>query len=77
MQKLQALLSRAKGAAPYLAVGAASVAPLANAADGDVAGILTGLTVAGAIAGVIAAATLKGSLNVVMMGARRVLSMLR
>lgn len=77
MQKLQALLSRSKGAAPYLAVGVASVAPLANAADGDVAGIVTGLVVTGAIAGVIAAATLKGSLNVVSMGARRVLGMLR
>lgn len=41
------------------------------------ADIVAGLAVASAIAGVIAAATLKGSLQVVMMGARRVLSMLR
>lgn len=41
------------------------------------ADIVTGLAVASAITGVIAAATLKGSLQVVMMGARRVLSMLR
>lgn len=41
------------------------------------ADIVAGLAVTSAIAGVIAAATLKGTLQVVMMGARRVLGMLR
>jgi hypothetical protein len=76
MKKLQVLLSRSKGYAVYAALGAATVAPLANAA-GDVETIVTGLVVTSAIAGVVAAATLKGSLNIVSMGARRVLGMLR
>jgi hypothetical protein len=41
------------------------------------ADVVTGLAVTSAIAGVIAAGTLKGSLNVVVMGVRRVLGMLR
>lgn len=43
----------------------------------DESSIVAGLAVAGAIGGVIAAATLKGTLQVVMMGARRVLAMIR
>lgn len=61
----------------YLACAIAFAAPGAFAADGDVTAIVAGLTLTAAIAGVISAATLKGSLQVVMMGARRVLSMLR
>ncbi|MDG9858485.1 hypothetical protein N7403_31935 [Pseudomonas nitroreducens] len=75
MEKVMNLLSRAKGSIAYGAVALATVAPLAHA-EGE-ADIVAGLAVAGAIAGVIAAATLKGSLNVVVMGARRVLSMIR
>lgn len=41
------------------------------------ADIVTGLAVTSAIAGVIAVATLRGSLQVVVMGAKRVLGMLR
>jgi hypothetical protein len=77
MKKLQALLSRSKGFVTTAAVGVAVAAPMANAADGDVGSIVTGLAVATTIAGIIAAATLKGSVNIVMMGARRVLAMIR
>lgn len=77
MKKLQALLSRSKGFATTAAIGVAVAAPMANAAGDDVGGIVTGLSVATAITGIIAAATLKGSVNVVIMGARRVLSMIR
>ncbi|WP_285960733.1 hypothetical protein [Pseudomonas tohonis] len=78
MEQLKSLFtSSKKNLVVYGGVALATAAPLANAADGDVAGILTGLTVVGAIAGVIAAATLRGNLNIVIMGAKRVLGMLR
>lgn len=77
MEKLKALFSRSKGYATAAAAGLVIAAPMANAAGDDPSAIVAGLAVATTITGIIAAATLKGSVNVVMMGARRVLSMLR